>query len=359
MNQAVSKTPYEIKTNVVPERYARGWHCLGLAKSFTEQPVRLEYFGKKLVAYRGQDSNAVHILDAYCPHMGADLSGGTVQGDSIRCPFHDWSWGSDGVCDDIPYADNIPKNAVIGAYPTTEVNGLLFVWHDPEGKEPIPEQHPARMEDYYSGEWTDWNIRQVVIDSNCRELVDNMADLAHFGPVHYSTVKTFKNIQDGHKFIQYMSGGHEILADEGQGFTSVATYEGPAYMTTTMTGSMDGEEMITHLLVAHLPVHTEQFVINLGVMLKKNPNLSDEQNQAMVDEYTQKTVESFIQDVDIWNNKIRVDNPLMCDGDGPINMLRKWYSQFYMDVDDIPEDIIRYKERETKVKPKRNHKATA
>ena len=30
-----------------------------------------------------------------------------------------------------------------------------------------------------------------------------------------------------------------------------------------------------------------------------------------------------IQDVEIWNNKVRVDNPLLCDGDGPINMLRK------------------------------------
>ena len=161
---------------------------------------------------------------------------------------------------------------------------------------------------------------------------------------------TFKNIQDGHTYTQVMSGGHDILADEGQGFTSVATYEGPAYMTTTMVGSMDGREVTTHLLVSHVPVNMEEFIIRLGVMVKKDPSLSEEENTALVQAYTQMSVDSFVQDVEIWNNKVRIDNPLMCDGDGPINMLRKWYSQFYMDVADIPDNITALKEHETRIK---------
>lgn len=353
MNQSVKQKPYIIKTDKLEERYARGWHCLGLASEYTSEPTTLNYFGKKLVAYRGRDDNQVHILDGYCPHMGADLSLGCVQGNSIRCPFHDWSWGADGVCDDIPYADNIPDKAVIGSYPTTEQNGLLFMWHDPEGNPPIEEQYPKRNEHYYNGEWSDWNIAHFTIHSNCRELVDNMADMAHFGPVHYSSVDTFSNIQDGHTYTQYMTGGHEILADEGDKFTSVATYEGPAYMTTTMTGSMEGQEMVTHLLVSHIPIDMESFEIRLGVMLKKDPNLTEKGNESMLAEYTQKSVESFVQDVEIWNNKIRIDNPLMCDGDGPLNMVRKWYSQFYMDADKVPSSLTERKERSTKIKYKR------
>ena len=72
-----------------------------------------------------------------------------------------------------------------------------------------------------------------------------------------------------------------------------------------------------------------------------------------VDAYTQMSVDSFIQDVDIWNNKVRIDNPLMCDGDGPVHMLRKWYSQFYMDVAEIPAALTVHKEHETKIKPRR------
>lgn len=352
--QATTKKPYIIQSDTVEERYARGWHCLGKASEFTSEPTTLNYFGKRLAAYRGE-SGEVTIVDSYCPHMGADLSLGKVEGNSLRCPFHGWRWGSDGVCDDIPYADRIPDKAVIGSHTTMELNGLLYVWNDPEGLPPIESQTPKKIDDYYSGEWSDWHIAKFIIESNCRELVDNMADMAHFGPVHFSTVESFKNIQDKHTYTQYMAGGHDILADEGQKFTSVAVYEGPAYMTTTMTGSMEGHEMKTHLLVAHAPITTEKFEIFLGVMLKKDSSLSDAENKSMVEEYTQMSVDSFVQDVDIWNNKVRVDNPLMCDGDGPINMLRKWYAQFYMDRADVPDSLTNmHKEHELKIKYKRD-----
>lgn len=56
-----------------------------------------------------------HVLDAYCPHMGADLSKGCVRSNSIVCPFHAWVWGRDGQCEDIPYAKRIPAKAKIKA----------------------------------------------------------------------------------------------------------------------------------------------------------------------------------------------------------------------------------------------------
>lgn len=340
--------PYQIKAEPRPERYARGWYVVGNSASITTAPRMLKVFGTKLVAYRGKEDGAVHILDGYCPHMGGDLSGGEVNGNSVVCPFHLWSWGSDGACDHIPYANKIPAKAVIKSWPTLEKNGLVFIWQDPENNAPIPEQEPEASADWYSGEWTDWEMRAIPIASQGRELVDNMADMAHFGPVHYSSVKSFRNEMQGHKFIQYMVGGHQILTEgEGSLITSVATYEGPAYMTTTMTGSMSGHPMKVHLLVSHIPVDMNNFIINFGVMMKKDPTLSAEENQAMLDEYTEKNIESFHQDVAIWNNKCIIDNPLMCDGDGPIHMVRKWYSQFMTDVAEIREDQIKYREHVT------------
>ena len=38
----------------------------------------------------------VKILDGYCRHMGSDLTQGTIKGDEMACPFHDWRWGGDG-----------------------------------------------------------------------------------------------------------------------------------------------------------------------------------------------------------------------------------------------------------------------
>jgi 3-ketosteroid 9alpha-monooxygenase subunit A len=271
-----------------------------------------------------------------------------VRGDSLVCPFHEWSWGANGVCDSIPYASRIPAQACIKSWPTIEQNGLLFVWNDPQNNPPIAAQSPRRIEDYYSGDWTDWKMTKIPIHSNCRELVDNMADVAHFGPVHYTRCITeFRNVQDGHIFKQYLSGGHDLLTEGGTPMTSVATYEGPAYMTTTMTGASAGLPMTVHLLISHVPVHTELFHINFGVMAKKLDGGDSETTQAVLDSYFDANIEAFQQDVAIWQNKIRVDNPLMCDGDGPINMVRKWYSQFYMDIEDIPGSLVAYKEHST------------
>jgi 3-ketosteroid 9alpha-monooxygenase subunit A len=47
----------------------------------------------------------------------------------------------------------------------------------------------------------------------------------------------------------------------------------------------------------------------------------------------------FEQDVEIWKNKTRIENPLLTEEDGPVYQLRRWYQQFYVDVADISEDM--------------------
>ena len=37
----------------------------------------------------------------------------------------------------------------------------------------------------------------------------------------------------------------------------------------------------------------------------------------------------FGQDVAIWEHKVWRDRPTLCDGDGAIGALRRWYRQFY------------------------------
>ena len=57
------------------------------------------------MVFRSQKGK-VHIVDAYCPHLGANMGvGARVFGDCLECPFHGWKFnGETGICTDIPYA---------------------------------------------------------------------------------------------------------------------------------------------------------------------------------------------------------------------------------------------------------------
>ena len=47
----------------------------------------------------------------------------------------------------------------------------------------------------------------------------------------------------------------------------------------------------------------------------------------------------FLQDVEIWKHKTRIDNPLLVEEDCAVYQMRRWYQQFYVDVADITPDM--------------------
>ena len=91
--------------------FPRGWFMVAEATELDNGPIAVRFFANDFVIYRGESGKVV-MLDAYCPHMGTHLcknttsyivrDGTQVHGDSIRCPYHAWSFGADGKCDDIP-----------------------------------------------------------------------------------------------------------------------------------------------------------------------------------------------------------------------------------------------------------------
>src|SRR5207302_3830936 len=106
------------------------------------RPMR--YFNRDLIAYRGA-SGQVHVLDAYCAHLGAHLGyGGTVVDDDIICPFHHWRWSCEGCTVDIPYSARKTQAKRIGTWPVRELEPYVFVWHDLAGAPPSwePEKVP-------------------------------------------------------------------------------------------------------------------------------------------------------------------------------------------------------------------------
>jgi NAD(P)H-dependent nitrite reductase small subunit len=58
--------------------------------------------GEKIIAVFRQ-GDEVFAIDDFCPHMGASLSGGYVEGNIVTCPWHGWRFRiTDGVWADNP-----------------------------------------------------------------------------------------------------------------------------------------------------------------------------------------------------------------------------------------------------------------
>ncbi|HMO35559.1 MAG TPA: Rieske (2Fe-2S) protein [Gemmatales bacterium] len=55
---------------------------LGKAKAFP--------LGDKTIAVFHQQDGSWAAIDDYCPHMGASLAEGAIDGDIVECPWHAW-----------------------------------------------------------------------------------------------------------------------------------------------------------------------------------------------------------------------------------------------------------------------------
>jgi len=328
-------------------RFARGWHCLGLAHTFRDgRPHAIEAFGQKLVVFAGQDGT-INVLDAYCRHMGGDLSQGSIKGNEVACPFHDWRWGGDGRCKNVPYAKRVPLRARTKAWTTLEQNQQLFVWNDPEGNPPPPEVTIPRIEGAYSDEWTSWTWDSILIEgANSREIIDNVVDMAHFFYIHFAFPTYFKNVIEGHIASQYLEtkgrpdvGMSSSYAGEETLLKSEASYYGPSYMINPLHNKYGNYEVESVLINCHYPISADSFVLQYGVIVKKPEGVTDEVADKIAHKFAKGIGVGFLQDVEIWKNKTKIDNPLLTEEDGPVYQLRRWYDQFYTDVAEVTEEM--------------------
>ncbi|MGH7778892.1 MAG: aromatic ring-hydroxylating oxygenase subunit alpha [Candidatus Binataceae bacterium] len=110
------------------------WYAIAKSSEVAAgQVLGRDFLEGRAIVYRGESGRAA-VMTAYCRHLGADLTLGKVIGDDIRCAFHHWQYGCDGVCTKIPASEKIPKAAKLFKFPTAEKWGLIWAFN---GGEPL------------------------------------------------------------------------------------------------------------------------------------------------------------------------------------------------------------------------------
>ena len=168
--------PHAIFNN--PTQFVEGWYWALPSKELKIGKVKaVTLLGRNLAIYRGISGQVVAV-DAYCPHMGSHLAEGKVEGDGIRCFFHNWKYNAEGICIDIPSLEK-PLNVCIKTWQTAEQYGLIWVWVGEETPKLLPFVPELEQVD------CDYHLGTRFI-KNCHPnvLLINAIDAHHFNTVH-------------------------------------------------------------------------------------------------------------------------------------------------------------------------------
>ncbi|NJL09874.1 MAG: aromatic ring-hydroxylating dioxygenase subunit alpha, partial [Calothrix sp. SM1_7_51] len=115
------------------DRFVEGWYWAIPSRNVKKGEVKpVTLMGRDLAIFRGENGQPV-AFDAYCPHMGAHLAEGKVEGNALRCFFHNWEYNSEGMCVDVPcLGESLPIK--LKTWPVAEKYGMIWVW---TGKAPL------------------------------------------------------------------------------------------------------------------------------------------------------------------------------------------------------------------------------
>jgi phenylpropionate dioxygenase-like ring-hydroxylating dioxygenase large terminal subunit len=309
-----------------------GWFAVAFSDELATGGAKpLRYFGRELVAWRGEDG-AARVFDAFCPHLGAHLGhGGRVEGDALRCPFHAWLWGPDGVCREVPYARKVPPKAHLRAWAVVEKNGLVMAWYHARG-EP-PGWQPPDVPDYGSPEWTPPERREWVVRSCPQELAENSVDAAHFRYVHRTNTVPETERAEIRGHVLHVVSRNRVGTPRGeqQGRIEIQAH-GFGIGFTRFSGVAD-------LLVVPCgtPIDEDHTHMRLQFSVRRLPD--SDATRGVGRAFIAEIERQFEQDIPIWENKIHLERPLLVDGEAPLALLRRWGRQFYSgDAHAIPQD---------------------
>ncbi|MEX1038253.1 MAG: Rieske 2Fe-2S domain-containing protein [Acidimicrobiia bacterium] len=318
--------------------YPNGWYAVAWSSEISRGDVISRLVaGSEVVVFR--TDREVVVMAAHCAHLGAHLGmGGTVVGESIRCPFHGFCFDVEGDCVATGYGTAVPAGLKARTWPVIETDGAVFVWHHGSGS--APEWH---LPDFDPDGFGYLAHRTFQLRDHPQETTENSVDLGHFAVVHgYRDVELIRDVAVDGPFLEIGYRAKRPLRPFGgigpafeTGFEYDIKIHGLGYSQVDVTIPHLGLE--ARLLVLATPRDGRTIDLRLGLRVR-DPKARKGLLRALPAGLVRTGATRFIlkgftddasQDFPIWENKAYVSPPRLAKGDGPIGMYRKWAKQFY------------------------------
>ena len=153
--------------------------------------LTIDIYDKPILAVRDDKKN-IRAFSNVCQHRSAIIAKGKGNKKLFSCPYHAWSYGSDGKLKNAPYMDkDVVKDVCLPEYKVEIWQGMVFVNLDTEAT-PLaprleklePRYAPYRIEDYKV------ILRdEIELECNWKALVENFCENYHLFCVHPNSLE--------------------------------------------------------------------------------------------------------------------------------------------------------------------------
>jgi phenylpropionate dioxygenase-like ring-hydroxylating dioxygenase large terminal subunit len=306
------------KTNTTPA-FPMGWYSIARSQELLVGEVSsVQAFDREFALYRTRSGVPV-LQDAFCPHLGANLGvEGRVVGESIRCPFHGWRFGTDGECKEIPYCEDIPERARIRMWNCEEKNGEIYIWYHPENT--APQWELPDLPELDDPNWTQPRYAEFLVPAHVQDIAENSCD-----PVHFQFVHKQPDVPPSEVTIDEDGRTLHLNTDASNtDFPSHlhATVYSPGFALVRNTYGPNAEMVMYN---SAQPISKHETRMRWTLTVRK------EIEDVAGDDVMEGIISGLDDDYPIWANKVHKTRPMFCKGDETLVLFRKWVRQFYID----------------------------
>ena len=318
-----------------------GWYWIEFSDNIKKGKLySKQWMGQQTVYWRGETGD-VCLAKAICPHLGANLTperGGKLQEGCLVCPFHGFTYNSQGLCVNTPTGP-LSTTVELETYPIYETGGVVFAyWHSARTK---PDWCLPELD---SRDWSKFVYSAQEIRTHPQETSENGVDITHLPYVHgYSEVESLAPIHVDGRLLQ-----NKFKLTRQIGPSKNLSIRLDVRATVSMWGLgfsmiepvMDSAGLYIRQLALCTPIDDETVNFVMAIQMKdiERPNalfpglgLMPKRllNAMLLRLFFKVYLTDISQDFEIWENKNYLTYPRLSTAENAIIQFRRYCEQFY------------------------------